>query len=337
MCLAEATCLFLARCRSFSDCSPTKQRARLFWSAFVGVMSSSAITVARSVIRTALPIAPAFSGVVIAAATQASPLAPSWNVPTHRCRFGSGQPTWSQARRRGCRLFSFSGNSDCPVMRRRFKSFISSVRAWCAQIRTELAAGMASTLRSMKLGWEGEHGARGVVSMIRLLLQAPLKSVSAYQAAVSTNARVDAMLDAFDSPLCQTAVQNRSADSSRVQLNPAQRSLPMTGAAMPASPNEAMNISPSPRRAIRKFLRNLCRSSILCFPISRPGCAASITASALQSYLNEFTFRFNRRFYPFNAFRSLLGIASDVASPTYAELYAAKSKSQPTTSSGLGS
>lgn len=41
----------------------------------------------------------------------------------------------------------------------------------------------------------------------------------------------------------------------------------------------------------------------------------------LQAYLNEFTFRFNRRFYPFNAFRSLLGIAGDVASPTYAELY----------------
>ena len=29
----------------------------------------------------------------------------------------------------------------------------------------------------------------------------------------------------------------------------------------------------------------------------------------LQAYLNEFTFHFNRRFYPFNAFRSLLGIA----------------------------
>jgi ISXO2-like transposase domain len=41
----------------------------------------------------------------------------------------------------------------------------------------------------------------------------------------------------------------------------------------------------------------------------------------LQAYLNEFTFRFNRRFYPFNAFRSLLGIAGDVTAPTYAELY----------------
>ena len=41
----------------------------------------------------------------------------------------------------------------------------------------------------------------------------------------------------------------------------------------------------------------------------------------LQAYLNEFTFRFNRWFYPFNAFRSLLGIAGDVTAPTYDELY----------------
>ena len=41
----------------------------------------------------------------------------------------------------------------------------------------------------------------------------------------------------------------------------------------------------------------------------------------LQACLNEFTFRFNRRFYPFNAFRSLLGIAGGVTAPTYAELY----------------
>ena len=41
----------------------------------------------------------------------------------------------------------------------------------------------------------------------------------------------------------------------------------------------------------------------------------------LQAYLNEYTFRFNRRFYPFNAFRSLLGIAGDATAPTDAELY----------------
>ncbi len=56
-----------------------------------------------------------------------------------------------------------------------------------------------------------------------------------------------------------------------------------------------------------------------------------VSPQHLQAYLNEFTFRFNRRFYPFNAFRSLLGIAGDVTAPTYAEFYAKKSRT--TTSS----
>ena len=46
-----------------------------------------------------------------------------------------------------------------------------------------------------------------------------------------------------------------------------------------------------------------------------------VSHQQLQAYLNECTFRFNRRFYPFNAFRSLLGIAGDISAPTYAELY----------------
>ena len=40
-----------------------------------------------------------------------------------------------------------------------------------------------------------------------------------------------------------------------------------------------------------------------------------VSAKHLQAYLNEFTFRFNRRFYPFNAFRSLLGIAGGAEMP----------------------
>ena len=54
----------------------------------------------------------------------------------------------------------------------------------------------------------------------------------------------------------------------------------------------------------------------------------------LQAYLNEFTFRFNRRHCPFNAFRSLLGIARGVASPTYDGLYSGEWHH--TTSSGCG-
>ena len=45
-----------------------------------------------------------------------------------------------------------------------------------------------------------------------------------------------------------------------------------------------------------------------------------VSPQHLQAYLNEFTFRFNRRFYPFNAFRSLLGIGAATGSMTYGAL-----------------
>jgi transposase-like protein len=41
----------------------------------------------------------------------------------------------------------------------------------------------------------------------------------------------------------------------------------------------------------------------------------------LQAYLNEYVFRFNRRFYPMTAFNSVLGLAARSVSPTYAHLY----------------
>jgi ISXO2-like transposase domain/Transposase zinc-ribbon domain len=46
-----------------------------------------------------------------------------------------------------------------------------------------------------------------------------------------------------------------------------------------------------------------------------------IAARHLQAYLNEYVFRFNRRFYPMTAFNSILGLASHAVPPTYAELY----------------
>lgn len=46
-----------------------------------------------------------------------------------------------------------------------------------------------------------------------------------------------------------------------------------------------------------------------------------VSPQHLQAYCNEFTFRFNRRFYPFVAFNSLLGIGTHVSAPTYDELY----------------
>ena len=56
------------------------------------------------------------------------------------------------------------------------------------------------------------------------------------------------------------------------------------------------------------------------------GCHHGVSPQHLQAYLNEFAFRFNRRFYPFNAFRSLLGIGANGESPTYDALYSGKWK-----------
>jgi transposase-like protein len=59
-----------------------------------------------------------------------------------------------------------------------------------------------------------------------------------------------------------------------------------------------------------------------------------VSPQHLQAYLNEFTFRFNRRFYPFNAFQSLLGIGAATEPTTYATLYnAERSQNQPGSSS----
>lgn len=46
-----------------------------------------------------------------------------------------------------------------------------------------------------------------------------------------------------------------------------------------------------------------------------------VSAQHLQAYLNEFVFRFNRRFWAMAAFDSLLGIAADTMAPTYEGLY----------------
>ncbi len=47
-----------------------------------------------------------------------------------------------------------------------------------------------------------------------------------------------------------------------------------------------------------------------------------VSPQHLQAYLNEFTFRFNRRANPWLAFDTLLGMAGESEAPTYDELYA---------------
>lgn len=49
-----------------------------------------------------------------------------------------------------------------------------------------------------------------------------------------------------------------------------------------------------------------------------------VSKQHLPAYLNEFVFRFNRRFYPMTAFATILGIGMKVAGPTYRGLYDGK-------------
>lgn len=46
-----------------------------------------------------------------------------------------------------------------------------------------------------------------------------------------------------------------------------------------------------------------------------------VSQQHLPAYLNEYVFRFNRRFYPMTAFNSVLGLAAHTVSPTYDQLY----------------
>jgi len=50
----------------------------------------------------------------------------------------------------------------------------------------------------------------------------------------------------------------------------------------------------------------------------------SVSKQHLPAYLNEFVFRFNRRFYPMTAFASVLGIGMNMVGPTYRALYDGK-------------
>lgn len=47
----------------------------------------------------------------------------------------------------------------------------------------------------------------------------------------------------------------------------------------------------------------------------------AISEHHMQAYLNEYVFRFNRRFYPMTAFNSVLGLAARATAPTYESLY----------------
>ncbi len=83
--------------------------------------------------------------------------------------------------------------------------------------------------------------------------------------------------------------------------------------------HEAVNLNGSPEKAEKHLpLIHLVFSNLKTWI---NGTHHGVSQQHLQAYLNEYVFRFNRRFYPMNSFNSILGIACRTVPPTYAALY----------------
>src|SRR3990170_6269388 len=279
-CLSEAICHFRARFRSSSDCFRTKRPARPTLSAPDGAVDSSVTTARHPESRTALPIAPAFSGVAIATAMRASPLARSWNDRTHRSRFGSGQPTWSPAKRPACRPSSSSGNSDCRVTRLLSRFFTNCEPAWCVPTKIGSVATQENTSRPTKPMSAVVLATRAEAFTTWFSSPAQSRLSSDGTTAVSTSGGLDGMPDVFDLRWCQTEVPNRWVDSSSASLRQALPLLPTIGAVTRRSKGKGIFIPPWRNVATCKLPRPSCLSFTSCSPISKHGYVAFTTASA---------------------------------------------------------
>ena len=169
----------------------------------------------------------------------------------------------------------------------------------------------------------GERVGKAVVFTTRFSSPVPSRCVIESRAPSSTTGKTDAMPDAFGSAV----VLDRSAESlcGFVESTVAPGSLiaddwsGYAGLGKRGYEHFAVAECGDPEVAEQYLpIIHLVFANLKTWLI---GIHHGVSHQHLQAYLNEFTFRFNRRFYPFNAFRSLLGIAGDTSAPTYAELY----------------
>src|SRR5271170_1999109 len=206
----------------------------------------------------------------------------------------------------------------------RSKFSTNSARGWCARIRTGSAAGPARTLKSMKPGSAAGRAAKAVVSTIRFLSPS---AVEVRQRKPGTKldkrkggryagrVRLAIVPDRSAESLCgfvECAVVPGTSlvtDDWSGYASLAKRGYKHLAIAERGDPQVAEEYLP----IIHLVFANL--------KTWLNGTHHGVSHQHLQAYLNEFTFRFNRRFYPFNASRSLLGIAGNITAPTYAELY----------------
>ena len=87
---------------------------------------------------------------------------------------------------------------------------------------------------------------------------------------------------------------------------------------MPASASAGMNTLPLPSAATQRLPRTMPIIHLVFANLKTwlIGIHHGVSHQHLQAYLNEFTFRFNRRFYPFNAFRPSASLAMSAHRPS---------------------
>ena len=233
---------------------------------------------------------------------------------------------WRPAKHPACRPCSFGDNLACRATRRRSKSSTSSARGWCARIRTGSAAGPASTSKSMKPGLAAGRAAKAVASTDKVLCRqrcGRFASTSRHQAR-----------QAEGWSLCRAGSARHRAGPQRgvaLRLRGVRRCRRLERLRQPCQARlQTPRHRSTGRSAGRRGYLPIIHLVFANLKTWLNGIHHGVSHQHLKAYLNEFTFRFNRRFYPFNAFRSLLGIAGDVTAPTYAELYSGAWQSHPT-------
>ena len=145
--------------------------------------------------------------------------------------------------------------------------------------------------KSTKPGSAAVRAARAGAFTTNFLSPAPLKCECASREPSSTSGRAVAALDVSDSLSCQTAARNRSAALSRV---------PVTSSA-PVITNDWSGYISLAKRGYKHLavaeeylpIIHLVFCNLKTWP---SGIHHGVSHQHLQAYLNEFTFRFNRRF-----------------------------------------
>ena len=216
----------------------------------------------------------------------------------------------------------FSGNLVFRATRRPFKFSTSSARAWCGPTKTGSVDSPRTMLRWTWVGGRTRGEGRGVHHKVPVSCAIEVrhrkpgtKLDNRKDGRYAGRVRLAVVLDRSAESLCGF-VESTVAPGSLIVTDDwsgyaglGKRGYEHFAVAECGDPEVAEQYLP----IIHLVFANLKTWLI--------GIHHGVSHQHLQAYLNEFTFRFNRRFYPFNAFRSLFGIAGDTSAPTYAELY----------------